>query len=400
MALINCPECGKEISDKSESCPYCGYPSKLFTNNNEQITNEEELVNQFGVTSNENNCEDENQLLDKTNSQSIVGLEPNSDSGKHKVSIILGIVAIILFVISSMYVYPRETNYKQANDQFNSGDYENSYITYLNYPEYRDSSHLAIECVQKLVNSNEIEQVLNCIYYNNYAAYNISVPENAYSQINDAMEKELINVYNKQSPSEIIGTVKNCDIILENLLPEEYGTVGDCKLICSTILPIESKNLDFRDFCTESAESLAKLLALEKTLGLNNNEICTRMLENDNLIYDFLSCNSLNRSNDLNNLTYLWYHFDYENGDSMSLNIYLNKEKRWGMFTTGMAFSKKHDKYKNATFAIKDSICYTCFNDEDIEDVAEFKITIKSYDTISIENYNTKRTYIFLKKSG
>lgn len=25
MALINCPECGKEISDKANSCPNCGY---------------------------------------------------------------------------------------------------------------------------------------------------------------------------------------------------------------------------------------------------------------------------------------------------------------------------------------------------------------------------------------
>lgn len=26
MALIKCPECGKEISDKAISCPGCGYP--------------------------------------------------------------------------------------------------------------------------------------------------------------------------------------------------------------------------------------------------------------------------------------------------------------------------------------------------------------------------------------
>ena len=26
MSLIHCPECGKEISDKAESCPNCGYP--------------------------------------------------------------------------------------------------------------------------------------------------------------------------------------------------------------------------------------------------------------------------------------------------------------------------------------------------------------------------------------
>ena len=26
MALINCPECGKEVSDKAEVCIHCGYP--------------------------------------------------------------------------------------------------------------------------------------------------------------------------------------------------------------------------------------------------------------------------------------------------------------------------------------------------------------------------------------
>lgn len=28
MALIKCPECGKEISDKALSCPSCAYPIK------------------------------------------------------------------------------------------------------------------------------------------------------------------------------------------------------------------------------------------------------------------------------------------------------------------------------------------------------------------------------------
>ncbi len=30
MALIKCPECGKEISDRSEGCPNCGYPTPQF----------------------------------------------------------------------------------------------------------------------------------------------------------------------------------------------------------------------------------------------------------------------------------------------------------------------------------------------------------------------------------
>ena len=28
MALIKCPECGKEISDNAQNCPQCGYPLK------------------------------------------------------------------------------------------------------------------------------------------------------------------------------------------------------------------------------------------------------------------------------------------------------------------------------------------------------------------------------------
>ena len=28
--LIKCPECMKEISDKAERCPHCGYPIKII----------------------------------------------------------------------------------------------------------------------------------------------------------------------------------------------------------------------------------------------------------------------------------------------------------------------------------------------------------------------------------
>ena len=26
MALITCPECGREISDQATACPHCGFP--------------------------------------------------------------------------------------------------------------------------------------------------------------------------------------------------------------------------------------------------------------------------------------------------------------------------------------------------------------------------------------
>lgn len=32
MALITCPECGKQVSNMSKSCPNCGFPISLETN--------------------------------------------------------------------------------------------------------------------------------------------------------------------------------------------------------------------------------------------------------------------------------------------------------------------------------------------------------------------------------
>ncbi len=32
MALIKCPECGSEVSDRAASCPRCGYPIKPVSN--------------------------------------------------------------------------------------------------------------------------------------------------------------------------------------------------------------------------------------------------------------------------------------------------------------------------------------------------------------------------------
>lgn len=41
MALINCPECGKEISDKAASCPNCGCPIESIGFNEENLNTTE-----------------------------------------------------------------------------------------------------------------------------------------------------------------------------------------------------------------------------------------------------------------------------------------------------------------------------------------------------------------------
>lgn len=55
MALIKCPECGKEISDKSKQCMHCGYPiqERLQTNTKCYIDNYEyDFVDVFNLVKN------------------------------------------------------------------------------------------------------------------------------------------------------------------------------------------------------------------------------------------------------------------------------------------------------------------------------------------------------------
>lgn len=51
MALIKCPECGKEISDKCEICIGCGFPIKKFLQEQEtkRVTEELEMLEKLEI---------------------------------------------------------------------------------------------------------------------------------------------------------------------------------------------------------------------------------------------------------------------------------------------------------------------------------------------------------------
>lgn len=53
MSMINCPECGKEISDKAEKCPNCGCPSSEWIKETDE-NDLEKVVKEITEKYNEN----------------------------------------------------------------------------------------------------------------------------------------------------------------------------------------------------------------------------------------------------------------------------------------------------------------------------------------------------------
>ena len=59
MALIKCPECGKEISDKASTCPSCGCPIAT----NEPAVEKSDAGNSNSRSSDFNQVSGENSVL-------------------------------------------------------------------------------------------------------------------------------------------------------------------------------------------------------------------------------------------------------------------------------------------------------------------------------------------------
>ena len=73
MALINCPECGKRVSDKAGNCPNCGCPIQP-----EQETKTEDVANMNGDISEE----DYKDLCEHLDYEDILR-EPDAYDGKY-----------------------------------------------------------------------------------------------------------------------------------------------------------------------------------------------------------------------------------------------------------------------------------------------------------------------------
>ena len=114
MALINCPECSKEISDSAKACPHCGYPL---------IETEKEEDKSTPISENENNQIAENKQP-KINKKVITAVS-------------IGVLATLVFCIIYYFAQIRPQNeYNEAIKMLESGKYSEAETLLNKIPQY------------------------------------------------------------------------------------------------------------------------------------------------------------------------------------------------------------------------------------------------------------------------
>lgn len=114
MPLINCPECGKQVSDKAPTCPNCGFPLNSISSNEATSGTEDtqgdqpESVTEKQKDGSSNEAQDNNRLPDmqmKKSAQEGQKKKKQVVSGKMKLTAaVLGIVAVAEIAVGAMLV--------------------------------------------------------------------------------------------------------------------------------------------------------------------------------------------------------------------------------------------------------------------------------------------------------
>lgn len=124
MAMINCPECGQEISDKAKKCIHCG---KVFV---EEVTKEEIKCGECGAILSETDemCPNCGCPVEKTTSENIkpqqVEVTNIKMAAKTKKIIVGVVIAIVLCIVGGV-------GYKVYSDIKAEQEYQNAYNEYI-----------------------------------------------------------------------------------------------------------------------------------------------------------------------------------------------------------------------------------------------------------------------------
>ncbi len=169
MALIKCPICGKEISDKAKVCPNCGLDiieynhkleeARLEAERQERIAEEqkkEEEQKRLKELESKEKCPECGALVDKEvekcpncgfpikEEKERINIELNNTKRKNKKIIIICMSFIILLCICLpfIYAYGNSSEYKKAKDLLENGELYDAKQKFEQLHKYKDSKEM------------------------------------------------------------------------------------------------------------------------------------------------------------------------------------------------------------------------------------------------------------------
>lgn len=126
MALIKCPECGKEVSDKEDKCPNCGCPIEHFVKDE---VSEENIVNKEEITEVENKNDTKKFEFNK-----------NKKIG-------IGIIVAVLCVAVVGFVATNDSRtYNSAMTAYENEEYQEALDKFTKVEDYKDASKMVKKC--------------------------------------------------------------------------------------------------------------------------------------------------------------------------------------------------------------------------------------------------------------
>ena len=195
MALIKCPECGNEISNRAPACIFCGYPI--------QEKQREDVIYTAGKSENsrvtyENDISTQNTNLEITKSEDV---EKPQEKNKNPYNLIIICCIIAIALIASFAVQGKKkideqtSLAKQSITYYNSQKYENAFniLESLDRVEILGDYALPITLmgnIEKYLNSEGKELSATFYYLGHYKEFlSTKLDDRVYPQIIKAAQK-------------------------------------------------------------------------------------------------------------------------------------------------------------------------------------------------------------------
>ncbi|MGC4018461.1 MAG: FxLYD domain-containing protein [Muricomes sp.] len=184
MALIKCPECGKEISERAGKCPNCGCPI--------DGTAKRETIESSPVAAVE---------------KSVDSIKKSGKQGKKGIVIICAVIGVLIIgIVAGLIVTANPRNYSAAQKLYTSEKYQEALDKFTKLGSYKDSEQMAEKSEYALSTDG---QFLNELGKGLMARWDLSEADKTEEEIytdNTAVEIErLDSFYDKSFNDEVLG---------------------------------------------------------------------------------------------------------------------------------------------------------------------------------------------------